>query len=150
MDSPTICAIVLVVLARTFVKHASCLAVTVNDVECVYEYVEYDGDVVSGNFVVIDHEIFWGSDHPGINFEVSFFFLIFCCYCCNLNDFLITTWIDRPGFGNLRLVNFLEDEINPMILWSIKKSSGMLLLGEFYDLYICQVFCRSWLMLVAN
>ncbi|KMZ75917.1 Transmembrane emp24 domain-containing protein p24beta3 [Zostera marina] len=71
MDSPTICAIVLVVLARTFVKHASCLAVTVNDVECVYEYVEYDGDVVSGNFVVIDHEIFWGSDHPGINFEVT-------------------------------------------------------------------------------
>lgn len=50
---------------------ASSLSVTVNDVECVYEYVLYEGDTVSGNFVVVDHDIFWSSDHPGIDFIVS-------------------------------------------------------------------------------
>lgn len=49
----------------------SSLSVTVNDVECVYEYVLYEGDTVSGNFVVVDHDIFWSSDHPGIDFTVS-------------------------------------------------------------------------------
>jgi hypothetical protein len=33
--------------------------------------VEYDGDVVSGNFVVLDQEVFWGSDHPGIELIVT-------------------------------------------------------------------------------
>ncbi|CAH1449667.1 unnamed protein product [Lactuca virosa] len=37
----------------------------------VYEYVLYEGDTVSGNFVVVDHDIFWSSDHPGIDFIVS-------------------------------------------------------------------------------
>ncbi|KAL3749013.1 hypothetical protein ACJRO7_010149 [Eucalyptus globulus] len=50
---------------------ASSLSVTVNDVECVYEYVLYEGDTVSGNFVVVDHDIFWSSDHPGIDFIVT-------------------------------------------------------------------------------
>ncbi|XP_030477307.1 transmembrane emp24 domain-containing protein p24beta3 [Syzygium oleosum] len=50
---------------------ASSLSVTVNDVECVYEYVLYEGDTVSGNFVVVDHDIFWSSDHPGIDFTVT-------------------------------------------------------------------------------
>ncbi|KAI3443256.1 GOLD domain-containing protein [Psidium guajava] len=49
----------------------SSLSVTVNDVECVYEYVLYEGDTVSGNFVVVDHDIFWSSDHPGIDFTVT-------------------------------------------------------------------------------
>lgn len=48
----------------------SALSVTVNDVECVYEYVLYEGDTVSGNFVVVDHDIFWSSDHPGIDLVV--------------------------------------------------------------------------------
>nr|GLL43654.1 transmembrane emp24 domain-containing protein p24beta3-like [Ipomoea trifida] len=49
----------------------SALAVTVIDVECVYEYVLYDHDTVSGNFVVVDHDIFWSFDHPGIDFIVT-------------------------------------------------------------------------------
>ncbi|KAG6668774.1 hypothetical protein CIPAW_01G194900 [Carya illinoinensis] len=54
-----------------FVGRISSLSVTVNDVECVYEYVLYEGDNVSGNFVVVDHDIFWSSDHPGIDFTVT-------------------------------------------------------------------------------
>ncbi|KAG8044321.1 hypothetical protein GUJ93_ZPchr0139g33500 [Zizania palustris] len=29
------------------------------------------GDTVSGNFVVVDHDIFWSSDHPGIDLTVT-------------------------------------------------------------------------------
>nr|XP_043628668.1 transmembrane emp24 domain-containing protein p24beta3 [Erigeron canadensis] len=58
-------------LISTFAGDVSGLSVTVNDVECVYEYVLYEGDTVSGNFVVVDHDIFWSSDHPGIDFIVS-------------------------------------------------------------------------------
>ncbi|KAK8963229.1 Transmembrane emp24 domain-containing protein p24beta3 [Platanthera guangdongensis] len=47
------------------------LAVTVHDVECVYEFVLFEGDTVSGNFVAVDHDIFWGSDHPGVDLIVS-------------------------------------------------------------------------------
>ncbi|CAA7388094.1 unnamed protein product [Spirodela intermedia] len=53
------------------VRQASALAISVTDRECVYEYVFYEGDNVSGNFVVVDHEVFWGSDSPGIDFEVT-------------------------------------------------------------------------------
>ncbi|XP_040999728.1 transmembrane emp24 domain-containing protein p24beta3-like isoform X2 [Juglans microcarpa x Juglans regia] len=55
----------------SFLGRISSLSVTVNDVECVYEYVLYEGDTVSGNFVVVDHDIFWSSDHPGIDFTVT-------------------------------------------------------------------------------
>lgn len=55
----------------TLVRHISALSVTVNDEECVYEYVLYEGDTVTGNFVVVDHDIFWSSDHPGLDFTVS-------------------------------------------------------------------------------
>ncbi|GMH08475.1 hypothetical protein Nepgr_010315 [Nepenthes gracilis] len=55
----------------SYVHRLSALSVTVNDVECVSEYVLYEGDTVSGNFVVVDHDIFWGSDHPGIDFTVT-------------------------------------------------------------------------------
>ncbi|KAK1296591.1 Transmembrane emp24 domain-containing protein p24beta3 [Acorus calamus] len=60
----------LFLLAGIYVRGASGLAVTVTDMECVYEYVLYDGDTVSGNFVVVDHDIFWSSDHPGIDLIV--------------------------------------------------------------------------------
>ncbi|KAG1368689.1 putative transmembrane emp24 domain-containing protein p24beta3-like [Cocos nucifera] len=52
-------------------QRLSALSVTVNDVECVYEYVLYEGDTVSGNFVVVDHDLFWSSDHPGIDLVVT-------------------------------------------------------------------------------
>ncbi|KAJ4968963.1 hypothetical protein NE237_015664 [Protea cynaroides] len=57
-------------LLFSFIRNLSALSVTVNDMECVYEYVLYDGDTISGNFVVVDHDIFWSSDHPGIDFTV--------------------------------------------------------------------------------
>lgn len=59
-------------LLLSSVSRISALSVTVNDVECIYEYVLYEGDTVSGNFVVVDHDIFWSSDHPGIDFTVMF------------------------------------------------------------------------------
>jgi hypothetical protein len=62
---------VFMCLVCIFVDRIESLSVTVNEVECLYEYVLYEGDTVSGNFVVVDHDIFWGSDHPGIDFSVS-------------------------------------------------------------------------------
>ncbi|KAK4733056.1 hypothetical protein R3W88_007317 [Solanum pinnatisectum] len=59
------------ILLFSFVGDLSALSVTVNDVECVQEYVLYEGDTISGNFVVVDHDIFWSSDHPGIDFTVT-------------------------------------------------------------------------------
>lgn len=68
------------VLLSSFTGDVSALSVTVNDVECVYEYVLYEGDTVSGNFVVVDHDIFWSSDHPGIDFIVCILtFLLKIC-----------------------------------------------------------------------
>ncbi|EOY05801.1 hypothetical protein QUC31_016592 [Theobroma cacao] len=61
----------MVLLLLNWVSNVSSLSVTVNEVECVYEYVLYEGDTVSGNFVVVDHDIFWSSDHPGIDFTVT-------------------------------------------------------------------------------
>ncbi|PQQ15398.1 transmembrane emp24 domain-containing protein p24beta3 [Prunus yedoensis var. nudiflora] len=58
-------------LLVTFVGKIASLSVTVNDIECVYEYVLYEDDTVSGNFVVVDHDIFWGSDHPGLDLIVT-------------------------------------------------------------------------------
>lgn len=59
------------ILLFSFVNDISALSVTVNDEECVYEYVLYENDTISGNFVVVDHDIFWSSDHPGIDFTVT-------------------------------------------------------------------------------
>lgn len=52
------------------VAHSHALLMTVHNTECVWEDVEFDGDVVSGNFVVLDQEVFWGSEHPGIELIV--------------------------------------------------------------------------------
>ncbi|KAJ0974073.1 hypothetical protein J5N97_016038 [Dioscorea zingiberensis] len=70
IGSARICLILGLLLA-SFLRPLSALSVTVNDVECVYEYVLYEGDRISGSFVVVDHEIFWGTDHPGIDFTVT-------------------------------------------------------------------------------
>ncbi|EEF45227.1 transmembrane emp24 domain-containing protein p24beta3 [Ricinus communis] len=63
--------VVGILLLMNLIGRISSLSVTVNDVECVYEYVLYEGDTVSGNFVVVDHDIFWSSDHPGIDLTVT-------------------------------------------------------------------------------
>ncbi|KAL0433735.1 UNVERIFIED_CONTAM: Transmembrane emp24 domain-containing protein p24beta3 [Sesamum latifolium] len=57
-------------LLLSMLSRMSALSVTVSDVECVYEYVSYDGDTVSGNFVV-DDQAYWSSDHPGVGFTVT-------------------------------------------------------------------------------
>ncbi|KAK2647107.1 hypothetical protein Ddye_022302 [Dipteronia dyeriana] len=61
----------IIALLVSLIGRISSLSVTVNDIECVYEYVIYEDDTVSGNFVVVDHDIFWGSDHPGIDLTVT-------------------------------------------------------------------------------
>ncbi|KAL6185004.1 hypothetical protein ACLB2K_041139 [Fragaria x ananassa] len=59
------------VLLVSLVVRIESLSVTVNDIECVYEYVLYEDDTVSGNFVVVDHDIFWANDHPGLDLIVT-------------------------------------------------------------------------------
>ncbi|KAL7144801.1 hypothetical protein ABFS83_07G036700 [Erythranthe nasuta] len=61
----------LCLLILSSVSRVPALSVSVNDEECIYDYVLYEGDTVSGNFVVVDHDIFWNSDHPGIDFTVT-------------------------------------------------------------------------------
>ncbi|KAL5702188.1 hypothetical protein ACHQM5_027435 [Ranunculus cassubicifolius] len=67
---PCLC-LILCLFFLNLVPRISALSVTVNDIECIYEYVLYEGDSVSGNFVVVDHDIFWSSDHPGLDFDVT-------------------------------------------------------------------------------
>ncbi|KAK1387867.1 Transmembrane emp24 domain-containing protein p24beta3 [Heracleum sosnowskyi] len=55
----------------SLIQYISSLSIAVENVECVYEYALYEGDNISGNFVVLDHDIFWSSDHPGIDFIVT-------------------------------------------------------------------------------
>lgn len=43
---------------------------TVLKQECVSEEVHHPGDKVSGYFAVQDYELFWGTEHPGIDLEV--------------------------------------------------------------------------------
>jgi hypothetical protein len=66
-----ICTIVIILLG-SIISHAFSLSISLHDVECVSENVPHDGDTVSGNFVVMDHDIFWSSDHPGIDFTVRY------------------------------------------------------------------------------
>ncbi|KAH9325578.1 hypothetical protein KI387_005756, partial [Taxus chinensis] len=47
------------------------LSLTVFEEECMYEKVEYEGDAVSGNFVVVDHDAFWRSESPAMDFTVT-------------------------------------------------------------------------------
>ncbi|KAH7434222.1 hypothetical protein KP509_06G006400 [Ceratopteris richardii] len=64
---------VCIIMLFLCLAHSAChaLQITVHDTECVYENVEYEGDLVTGNYVVIDHEHFWTEDHPGIDFSVT-------------------------------------------------------------------------------
>ncbi|XP_054804138.1 transmembrane emp24 domain-containing protein p24beta3-like [Prosopis cineraria] len=63
-------ALALVFLG-TITGHGSALSISLMEMECVSENVLHDGDTVSGNFVVMDHDIFWSSDHPGIEFTAT-------------------------------------------------------------------------------
>ncbi|KAE8694826.1 Transmembrane emp24 domain-containing protein p24beta3 [Hibiscus syriacus] len=58
-------------LLLNWANNVSSLSVTIDDVECVYEYMLYDDDTISGYFVVVDHDILWSSDHRGIDFIVT-------------------------------------------------------------------------------
>lgn len=69
--------LVFLVLYLTLLGDISALSITVTDVECVYKYVMYEGDTVTGNFVVADHEKFWSSDHPGIDLVVRKFSIFY-------------------------------------------------------------------------
>ncbi|CAI8614238.1 unnamed protein product [Vicia faba] len=62
---------ILIIFFGTLISHAFSLSISLNDVECISEHVPHDNDLVSGNFVVMDHDIFWSSDHPGIDFTVT-------------------------------------------------------------------------------
>jgi len=67
---PRIVLLLVVALAAIAAGGSHALVLTVQKIECVWEDVEHDNDVVSGNFVVLDHEVFWGSDHPGVELLV--------------------------------------------------------------------------------
>ncbi|EFJ11289.1 hypothetical protein SELMODRAFT_126578 [Selaginella moellendorffii] len=64
-------ALALAALLLASIRSADALSMTVYRTECVQEHVEYANDIVTGNFVVVDHEIFWASDHPGIDFVAT-------------------------------------------------------------------------------
>eukprot|EP00250_Pteridium_aquilinum_P024785 c29596_g1_i1 orf=136-789(-) len=68
-------SLLLLLLLICLVQHTHRLCeglqITVQNTDCVYENVEYEGDLVTGNYVVIDHEYFWSEDHPGIDFSVT-------------------------------------------------------------------------------
>jgi p24 family protein beta-1 len=66
----TLLAVALAATLLAAARQAGALSLTVTDTECIHEFVPYEGDTVSGNFVVVDHDIFWGSDHPGIDLTV--------------------------------------------------------------------------------
>ncbi|KAK8527700.1 hypothetical protein V6N13_085510 [Hibiscus sabdariffa] len=61
----------MALLLLNSVTNVSSLSLTVNKAECVYEYVSSEGDTITGSFVVVDHQIFWSSEHPGIDFTVT-------------------------------------------------------------------------------
>ncbi|XP_031287124.1 transmembrane emp24 domain-containing protein p24beta3-like [Pistacia vera] len=69
LRSAEICLILAFILS--FIRHVCTVSINVNEVECVYEEILHEGDAVSGSFVVLDHEIFWTSDHPGIEMTVT-------------------------------------------------------------------------------
>lgn len=47
------------------------LQFTVQGTECLYENVDFEGDLVSGNYVVVDHDVFWRDDHAEVDFTVT-------------------------------------------------------------------------------
>lgn len=60
---------VLVLVGLGCVDRGKALMTTITHQECVYEEVDYEGDTVSGSFVVIDHGLAW-ADEPGVELVV--------------------------------------------------------------------------------
>ena len=105
-------------LLTSFIGRIASLSVTVNDVECVYEYVLYEGDTVSGNFVVVDHDIFWNSDHPGIDFTVSSSPFPFCSFLWSFFYFFFDLWYFSLGLDwKIEFWGFLGLCYN-FVIWS--------------------------------
>ena len=78
-SSSKMCTInIVMAFLVSMISKGLALSISLSDMECVSEHVFHDGDIVSGSFVVMDHDIFWNSDHPGIDFTVtpSFFFIL--------------------------------------------------------------------------
>lgn len=61
---------VLVLVGFGCVDRGKALMTTITHQECVYEEVDYEGDTVSGSFVVIDHGLAW-ADEPGVELVVT-------------------------------------------------------------------------------
>jgi hypothetical protein len=56
-------------------SRADARSVTVTGTKCIYDFVPYEGDSVSGNFVLAHHDTFRSSDHPGIDLTVLSYFI---------------------------------------------------------------------------
>lgn len=56
---------------------SSALMTTITHQECVYEEVHFDGDHVSGSFVVVDHGLSWNSGEEGVELVVSSYYFSF-------------------------------------------------------------------------
>jgi len=50
---------------------SSALMTTITHQECVYEEVQFDGDHVSGSFVVVDHGLAWNSGEEGVELVIT-------------------------------------------------------------------------------
>jgi len=62
MGSVQIKPILLLCIVFGLISHSTALITTILAKECVYEEVEYAGDLVSGNFVVREHGFSWGTN----------------------------------------------------------------------------------------
>jgi hypothetical protein len=62
MGSAQIKPILLLCIVFGLISHSAALITTILAKECVYEEVEYAGDLVSGNFVVREHGFSWGTN----------------------------------------------------------------------------------------
>jgi hypothetical protein len=62
MGSVQIKPILLLCVVFGLISHSTALITTILAKECVYEEVEYAGDLVSGNFVVREHGFSWGTN----------------------------------------------------------------------------------------
>jgi hypothetical protein len=105
MGSAQIKPILLLCIVFGLISHSAALITTILAKECVYEEVEYPGDLVSGNFVVREHGFSWGTNERVElvvfrNFSSPYFpsFSFFCTHCrvtfnCCCGDFSATSSI---------------------------------------------------------
>ncbi len=108
MGSAQIKLILLLCIVFGLISHSTALITTILAKECVYEEVEYAGDLVSGNFVVREHGFSWGTNERVElvvfrNFSSSLFpfflvllplldslvLLLFCTRVCDLHHVII-------------------------------------------------------------